>query len=116
MLWFVLGGAGGAPSRPAGTSIIKQANARLNLEAGNGSDVGNGYGKGGRVELDSFGGMVGVIGTGGGAGYYGIADSPSIATAADKVFSAVGFVPFSGKHQSLNQSERAKYVPLAGGR
>ena len=109
--------AGGAGSAPLGSPPADGMNGQLSYIAGNASEVGNQYGRGGIAESKmTSSGMRGVSGTGGGAGYYGIADSPVELTSADKSYPAIGFEPFVEKHQFLNESEKVEYAPLTGGR
>lgn len=108
---------GGAGSSPDGLIANKVSNARLNDVAGNASQVGNEFGRGGIAEGEKrSSGKRGILGTGGGAGFYGIADFPAVLGNSEKSFPAVGFQPFVGGSRSFNETERRKYLPLSGGR
>ena len=106
---FLLGGAG------RGTGSTNFADAKLSYWAGNGSEVGLDFGLGGVADkAANASGMRGFVGTGGGAGYYGIAQTPVLLSDSDSAYPAVGFNPFSKNDRFFAESE--DIVPLSGGR
>ena len=106
---------GGAGSGPVSREIIAEAGGRLNYQAGNGSEVGPGFGLGGVVGGQiNVSGLPGLIGTGGGAGFKGIATFPTLSTDDDVAFPAMGLI-LSLKNEQLNEEEN-QYAPLSGGR
>lgn len=60
--------------------------------------------------------MRGAQGTGGGAGFNGVAEAAVVLNVGDSSLPAVGFASFEGNKQGLNDSELSRLIPLSGGR
>ena len=88
----------------------------MDYRAGNGSAVGAEYGLGGIVDgKANISGLPGVVGTGGGAGYRGIADLAIVAAPNDLSLPAVGLMPIP-KNKHTTKGEHNQRIPLSGGR
>lgn len=104
---------GGAGSVVFGIQPSNTTWGRLSSDGGNASNANPDAGLGGVPLLDrGRPGSRGELSTGGGAGLYGMADAALVATFADQSFPAAGFFP----DPQLNETEKAKFRPLVGGR
>ncbi|XP_076814902.1 uncharacterized protein LOC143461040 [Clavelina lepadiformis] len=109
--------AGGAGSTGIGSPKSPISNARLSYNGGNASEIGSGFGRGGIGEGNfAEPGMRGAQGTGGGAGFNGVAEAAVVLNVGDSSLPAVGFASFEGNKQGLNDSELSRLIPLSGGR
>ena len=83
----------------------------------NASETGNGYGFGGFVRNGvPKPGLHGQRGTGGGAAFYGYADTTLLPDGNDKSWSAAGYLPFSNFDKRAMPLQSDEFQPLVGGR
>ena len=94
-----------------------EGDANIFQQGLNATETGNGFGFGGIVSNGvPEPGLHGQRGTGGGAAFYGYADTTLLPDGNDKSWSATGYLPFSNFDKQPMPLQLNEFQPLVGGR